>query len=226
MRLSSSSAPWAEFSHGRNASCILHVVKINIAVVSSLLDWHVGAKTWGSSIPPRDLQKSTRPLSFFQHLETVNTGVCPPSVPFGIASSDMDPFSVATGAVALMGICASVAHGIKMFIEKAKTSKSTLIKLLEKIEHVRLYLAQLRSIAARLTDPEHKSILVPFDQDACEKTMSKLRALVNKICGAADTGTIKVTIAWTQNKSVAEDLVIELEAQQTHMSHALLALTA
>lgn len=105
-------------------------------------------------------------------------------------------------------------------------SKPILIKLLDRVEHVRLYLAQLRSIAARLTDPEHKAILVPFDRDACEITMAKLKALVNKIGRAGDAGTIKVTVLSMQNRRVAEDLVKELEHHQSNISHALLALAA
>ena len=55
----------------------------------------------------------------------------------------MDHLSITAAAVTLMTVCVSVAHAIKTIIEKAKKSNPALIKLLQKIEHVRLYLAQL-----------------------------------------------------------------------------------
>jgi hypothetical protein len=138
----------------------------------------------------------------------------------------MDPFSIATGALALMGVCASVAHAIKTFIEASKMSKPILIKLLQKVEQCRNYLAQLRSISARLTDLEHQAILVPFDHQGCEITMNKLKSLVDEIGAAGDAGSIKLTISWLQNRKVAELLVSELDEHQANISQALLALAA
>lgn len=126
-----------------------------------------------------------------------------------------------------MGACASIAHGIRKFIEKVKTSKAILITLLRKVEHVRLYLGQLRSIAARFTDSSHRKMLIPFDQEGCEATMEKLKEVVAKIGGAAgDDGAIKRTIVWIQNKKLAESLVKELEDHQVNISNSLLVLAA
>ena len=139
----------------------------------------------------------------------------------------MDPFSITVGTLALMGVCASVAHGLRIFIEKAKTSKAILITLLRKVERTRLYLGQLRSIAARLTDPSHRQLLVPFDQKGCKATMKRLKDLVKEIGGAAgDAGAIKTTIGLIQKKRVAEMLVKELEDHQENISQSLLALAA
>lgn len=81
-------------------------------------------------------------------------------------------------------------------------------------------------ILTQQSTPQDGPIIVPFDQHACELTMTKVKVLPDKIGAAGTAGTIKVTMSWTQNRRVTEELVAELDGHQTNITHALLTLAA
>lgn len=138
----------------------------------------------------------------------------------------MDPISLTTGVLALIGTCVTVSTAIKSFIERTKSTKALLLQLLNRVEHVRIHLANLRSLSGRLVGPHARGVLIPFDQGSCEATLRKLESLVQKIVDDGKAGKLKVALAWMQEKSVAQDLVEELSAHERSIMTAMSAVAA
>jgi hypothetical protein len=138
----------------------------------------------------------------------------------------MDPISLTTGVLALIGTCVTVGTSIRAFIERTKSTKALLIQLLTRVEHMRVHLANLRSLTGRLVGPETRGVLIPFDHDSCEATLRKLQSLIEKIVDAGNAGKLKVAISWLQEKSVAQDLVEELAAHERSIMTAMSAVAA
>lgn len=138
----------------------------------------------------------------------------------------MDPLSITTGVLALIGTCVTIGTTIKTFIEKTKSTKPLLLQLLNRIEHIRIHLANLRSLSARLVGPQARDIVIPFDYAACEGTLKRLEVLVNKIVDAGNAGKVKVAISWLMDKSIAEDLLQALESDERSIMIAMSSVAA
>lgn len=137
----------------------------------------------------------------------------------------MDPISLTTAALALIGVCVTVGTTIKNFIERTKTTKTLLLRLLNRLEHVRIHLANLRSLTARLVGSGSHGVVIPFTQGSCETTLRKLERLVGKIVNS-DAGKLKMALAWMQEKHAAEELVVELEGCERGIMTAMAAVAA
>ena len=138
----------------------------------------------------------------------------------------MDPLSITTATIGFIGLCAGLVKTIRAFIEQTKSTKAMLIQLVDRIEHMRMYLANLRSLTGQMTDPAQRKMVIPFDRDSCNITIRKLQALVQRIAQAGEAGKIKATITWLQEEKEVEKLTDELLEEERKITTVLMFIAA
>jgi hypothetical protein len=114
----------------------------------------------------------------------------------------------------------------RSFIEKTKNAKPVLLQLIARLQHARIYLANLRRITAQMTDPSQRNISIPFDYDECEATVHQLRAVVNKLGEAATAGELTWAMAWRQEQKTADKLMKQMLEQETHIVNTFVFISA
>ena len=134
----------------------------------------------------------------------------------------MDPFSITTGVAALIGLCVGVVQTIKSFIEKTKSTKDVLVRLLNRTERVRLYLEHLRSLSSKLTSSSHRSIALPFKQEECKATMRNLFGLIRTMVDASTKGKLQAAMALLREQKQIDNLTHQLTDHEQNIFSVLM----
>jgi hypothetical protein len=129
----------------------------------------------------------------------------------------MDPLSIASGVAQLIPFCIEAVQLIKNAIETLKNAKPILIKLLHEAERMRLLLDQVHSLTIQLHS--RSTMLLPFNDSACKKTITKLRTLVLEIAKQKSTLNLQVLL----QKPKANHLIQKLRRHEQEIVVLLLS---
>jgi len=147
-----------------------------------------------------------------------------PHSPISRMTEVVSIIAIASTALGLTKDCVGIVRLIKETIETSKLAKNALIELLNRTERTRGLLELVRALTDQIKDTDQRGVLLSFNDSACRKTLTELRALVGEV--SHKSSEFWVGIWWISHKKDADVLVEKMREQESAINTLLLSIIA